>query len=629
MNPVATQQVALGNALVAFEKRLKIENCNAIIEFSKPQRETMYEVTLNALKISPCYLAFLITAEELRYTGKCDMLSEIHIDHMHQPWRTFAAIINRCIFGKSIDEHAKKPKQAKHSEPTKKSAPPKQDVSSKKSSRNKSAGVVIRDTVTICYFRPLFRYDPLWGYTDTPGVSVSNTKPQAKVDRGKGIDLLSDVALLEATQLMKVLKKSMQDTHMLHASGLDDGVGSQPKVPDALKENTASINEGTGTIPGVLDVRKDQTKSKNESWRDRVNDDDSNDDDNNDDVSNDEDVCKSDDDHDETNDERTKFDDEEEEKQDDEFIHTPDDYGTEPANKEKGDVEMTVVGQVNVNQEGACNQVKDDTQATQKTEGPIPSSSISSEYAAKYLNFENIPLIDTEVVSILEVKVQYEVLRTSPLLTILVSVIPYHTGVNPPKIVTTTSSITIYSLLSSLFPHLQQLTTIPTPMTTEATSSKTVVSEFETLAAFHQRITNLEKDVAQDSDITKEHSVLAEIVERPRQQYVPEKSIKNIRKIKMEHARKQQEPKETITSSDNIALTKIGQKTTLLKIMTKSKSFNKSLKQRAMYHALMESILEDEDAMDEEVADKLKKRKHDNADKDEGPSAGSDRGLQR
>ncbi|GKA85550.1 hypothetical protein Tco_0807204 [Tanacetum coccineum] len=37
----------------------------------------------------------------------------------------------------------------------------------------------------------------------------------------------------------------------------------------------------------------------------------------------------------------------------------------------------------------------------------------------------------------------------------------------------------------------------------------------------------------------------------------------------------------------------------------------------------------DEDAMDEEVVDKLKKRKLDNADKDEGSSAGSDRGLKR
>ncbi|GJT28246.1 hypothetical protein Tco_0908521 [Tanacetum coccineum] len=79
----------------------------------------------------------------------------------------------------------------------------------------------------------------------------------------------------------------------------------------------------------------------------------------------------------------------------------------------------------------------------------------------------------------------------------------------------------------------------------------------------------------------------------------------------MEHAKKQQEPKESITSSDTIALTEFDQKITLFETMTKSKSFNKSPKQRALYHALMESILKDEDVMDERVADKLKKRKYD------------------
>ncbi|GJV11843.1 hypothetical protein Tco_1353384 [Tanacetum coccineum] len=58
MNPVATQQVALDNSLVAPEKRLKIEKCNARITFSKPQREETYQVTLEALKLSHCYPAF-------------------------------------------------------------------------------------------------------------------------------------------------------------------------------------------------------------------------------------------------------------------------------------------------------------------------------------------------------------------------------------------------------------------------------------------------------------------------------------------------------------------------------------------------------------------------------------------
>ncbi|GKA39759.1 hypothetical protein Tco_0732310 [Tanacetum coccineum] len=93
----------------------------------------------------------------------------------------------------------------------------------------------------------------------------------------------------------------------------------------------------------------------------------------------------------------------------------------------------------------------------------------------------------------------------------------------------------------------------------------------------------------------------------------------------MEHARKQQVPKETITSSDTTALEEFDQKTTLFETMTKSKSFNKILKNKALYHALMESILEDEEAMDEGVAEKLKKRKPDDADKDKGPSDSSKR----
>ncbi|GKB83213.1 hypothetical protein Tco_0950108 [Tanacetum coccineum] len=162
----------------------------------------------------------------------------------------------------------------------------------------------------------------------------------------------------------------------------------------------------------------------------------------------------------------------------------------------------------NVNQGGAGNQVKDDAQVTHKTEGLIPSSSISSHYAAKYLNFDNIPPVDTEVVSMLDVNVQHEVPRTSPLLSIPVSVIPEHNVINSPETVTTTSTTTISSLLSSLFPHLHQTTPILTPTTTEATTSTTIVLDSEILSALHQRITDLEKRMSKSSKllITLQHS---------------------------------------------------------------------------------------------------------------------------
>ncbi|GJX89414.1 hypothetical protein Tco_0341428, partial [Tanacetum coccineum] len=91
--------------------------------------------------------------------------------------------------------------------------------------------------------------------------------------------------------------------------------------------------------------------------------------------------------------------------------------------------------------------------------------------------------------------------------------------------------------------------------------------------------------------LIKEHSVSANVVKVPHQQQKPQKSVADIRKIKMEQAGKQQETKYTITLSDTAELQEFDQKRTLFEIMTKTK---------------------------------LKKRKPDDADRDEGPPARPD-----
>ncbi|GJX86938.1 hypothetical protein Tco_0337712 [Tanacetum coccineum] len=100
---------------------------------------------------------------------------------------------------------------------------------------------------------------------DTPGVSVSNKKAPSKGDKGKGIELLSDAALLEAAQVKEATQKSKKDSHMLHSSGSGDGVGSQPKVPDESEDKTTGSDEGTGTKLWVLDVPTYVSESENES----------------------------------------------------------------------------------------------------------------------------------------------------------------------------------------------------------------------------------------------------------------------------------------------------------------------------------------------------------------------------
>nr|GEY14157.1 reverse transcriptase domain-containing protein [Tanacetum cinerariifolium] len=214
----------------------------------------------------------------------------------------------------------------------------------------------------------LLKIDNIYGLRNAP----------AKAERSKGIELLSEAALLKEAQLKKALKRSKRETDIHQACGSSEGVDLESKVFDEPKGNSIDTNS---------------------------------DDDN-------------DDDDQQCHDERTEFnnlrtsDDEEEDK----FIHTPNDYvptddenvddeeydrinkekyddvnvelrDTELVDEGKDDGEVTHADNVdaeheNVNQEIVCDQVKDVARAiikasptTQKNEVPLQISSISSNYA--------------------------------------------------------------------------------------------------------------------------------------------------------------------------------------------------------------------------------------------------------
>ncbi|GKA22536.1 hypothetical protein Tco_0708498 [Tanacetum coccineum] len=118
MNPTAARQIALDNALVPPEARLKI--------VTKVKHSSSYQFKLDNKK-------FRVNAEvfhdilqicaklpdqpfdippstdeeivsfifELGYTINIKTLLELFVDHMHQPWKTFAVAINRCISEKT------------------------------------------------------------------------------------------------------------------------------------------------------------------------------------------------------------------------------------------------------------------------------------------------------------------------------------------------------------------------------------------------------------------------------------------------------------------------------------------------------------------------------------------------
>ncbi|GJT15372.1 hypothetical protein Tco_0874078 [Tanacetum coccineum] len=90
------------------------------------------------------------------------------------------------------------------------------------------------------------------------------------------------------------------------------------------------------------------------------------------------------------------------------------------------------------------------------------------------------------------------------------------------------------------------------------------------------------------------------------------KSPKEIIRIKREQGEKKQESTYTIRSTDKVALEEFDLKNALFKHMHKNRTANRNPANYHLYHALMEALIADEDAMDKEVK--------------AGPSAGSNQG---
>ncbi|GKB94330.1 hypothetical protein Tco_0980467 [Tanacetum coccineum] len=300
MNPVAAKQVALDNDLNTIQK---IKDTNAYqFKLDKKKFRVDTEVFLEIFQICPTLpnqefveppsedelVPFI---KELGYSGKCiSGVQQDLIDLENQELRScgYGALIPNEMINQDIkDSQAYKTyldfatgkATPKKSRKFKKVASPSRKLSSvleeEPAEKPKRAKKPAKKSITVPTTGVVIR--------DTPSKSVPKKKTPAKVVRGKGMDLLSDVALLEAAQL----KKSKLETHKLYASGSGDGVGSQPKVLDEQEDKTIGTDEGTSTKPGVPGVPKYLSESENESWGDS-GDDERNDDDS-DEVTNDDD----------------------------------------------------------------------------------------------------------------------------------------------------------------------------------------------------------------------------------------------------------------------------------------------------------------------------------------------------
>ncbi|GJQ90803.1 hypothetical protein Tco_0001942 [Tanacetum coccineum] len=141
MNPQKTEQVIARDELwVPTAERVNISTTNVRLETTVKQKEETFQVVIDVIKNSTCIKAFTISADvpeilmqQFWYTitkikgsesyeflladKRCVIDAEVFrkildicplhkytnmfVDHMHQPWRTLAACINKCLSGKT------------------------------------------------------------------------------------------------------------------------------------------------------------------------------------------------------------------------------------------------------------------------------------------------------------------------------------------------------------------------------------------------------------------------------------------------------------------------------------------------------------------------------------------------
>ncbi|GKA46913.1 hypothetical protein Tco_0739796 [Tanacetum coccineum] len=483
----------------------------------------------------------------------------------------------------------------------------------KKSTTKPAAGVVIREALV-----------------ETK--SKSKEKEKVDVTRGKGIELLSEVALTEEAQMKEVRKKSLRDFHKTHPSGF----GTVAEKPQSVDKITPIVtSEGTGDKLGVPDVTEDDsTEMKDDDQEEEEfvhTPTDDKDDDNLESES--DDVIKSDEEKG-IDDTTYQFDDDV-----DARLKEPTQTNKEVVQGEGADAEMNDAQQENENLETTQEQVVEDAHVTistvtMKTEVHVTSSSRSSNLASKFLNFSDIPHAYAEIVSPLDVHVHHEVPRTQAptLLTIPVSVIieSSHVYTNIPQ-------------SSQTFTPPPILTTPNPPSTIKTINPLSTLPDFASVFRFNDRITTLEKEVAelekdplhtQVTTLVDEHLdtqlgetreefmkfLLESLTTRIKEQLIKES------RDKVTLAKVSSQPHSTYEAAST--LTEFELKKILIDKMEKSESYLAAPEHRDCYDSLKKSYNLDKDFFFSYDVYSLKHGRKDK-DKDEDPFAGSDRGLKK
>ncbi|GKB06314.1 hypothetical protein Tco_0834547 [Tanacetum coccineum] len=293
------------------------------------------------------------------------------------------------------------------------------------------------------------------------------------------------------------------------------------------------------------------------------------------------------------------------------------------------DANMTDAGQggadqQNVSQELGFKHVEEDAHVkltavhdTQKTDGTMQSSSVSSNFTDKLLNFKNTSPADNVISSLMDTTVHHKETssQASSLFTIPIMVIPE-----------VTSSFTITIPLPPPFfnPLPQQATPTHTPTASKITTLFFALPDFLSVFKFNDRVTNLEKVLSEMNQVDQYAQTIFSIpaiLDRYISNKLGEAIQKAIQLYNVDCIEEAQAEKreyfELIDTSKNVT------KSLEAAVLEKSSSQPKSTYEAAaslLEFELMKILMDKIEESNIHVDDK---------DKDQDPSAGSDRGTKR
>ncbi|GJU96863.1 hypothetical protein Tco_1326134, partial [Tanacetum coccineum] len=426
-------------------------------------------------------------------------------------------------------------------------------------------------------------------------------KQPTKKTKAKGLDVLSEVALTKAEQIKLATKRSKKDFHVSHASGSGDGVDTQ-----------------------VLDVPLYEFESDKESWEDEDNNDDDGDNDHDDDS--DDERTKSD--RDEipdlklTNVDQTEH---EEEEYDDEFYEEEEEEEEKTMDDEE--VIKELYGDVNVNLGN------DDTEMTDADQGDLEQQNVSQESGfeqeeedAHLLNHDNPSLADNEIASLIDITAQHATLI--PEITS-----SFTTTVPPPPPFFDQRVSALESKMSELRKTNQFAEAVSSILGIVDTYLASKMKEAVDVAVQLQTNKLREEAQAENQEFLNQVDSTMKTIIKDQVKAQVSKIMPKIEKYVTESlgaevlVRSTNQPQTAYAVA--ASLSEFELKKILIDKMEANKSINRSDNQKNLYNALVESYNSDKDIITSYGDVVLLKRGRDDQDKDEDPSAGSDRGTKR